>query len=110
MNKITSWQSKIAEYQGTRARMYVDDGELIRRLLFHFCGPLPYVSTPFQPAKEIFGDDVPWWIKNKAPLQISPSAKSLNLIKGRFTYDVHTGGGGVNIMHYQPIIQSLRVI
>ena len=47
-----------------------------------------------QPAKEIFGDDVPWWIKNKAPLQISPSTKSINLMKEKFGEDFMTVGGG----------------
>ena len=35
----------------------------------------------------MFGDEVPWWIKNKAPIQISPSAKSLNLIKEKLGED-----------------------
>ena len=43
-----------------------------------------------KPAKEIFGDDVPWWIKNKAPLQISPSTKSINLMKEKFGEDFMT--------------------
>jgi hypothetical protein len=47
-----------------------------------------HISFRFQPAKEFFGDDVPWWIKSKTPLQVSPSAKSINLMKEKFGEDI----------------------
>ena len=40
---------------------------------------------------------MPWWIKNKAPLQISPSAKSINLIKEKFGEDFMTNGAAVEV-------------
>ena len=48
------------------------------------------IIDSIQPANEIIGDDVPWWIKNKAPLQISPSTKSINLIKEKLGEDFMT--------------------
>ena len=36
--------------------------------------------TNAKPAKELSIEDAPWWLKSKSPLQVSPSAKSLNLI------------------------------
>ncbi len=45
----------------------------------------------FQPAKEMFGEDVPWWVKSKTPLQVSPSAKSINIMKEKLGDDFLNG-------------------